>query len=187
MHQKLQDRLKDDFPGVAWTGTLAHWGIECGTGWGLLVYGFMSDATQLCEKGGGTLAIAQIKEKFGQLRIYCSSRDIKAQEAKYDYAQEFFGHLTAIRPYPQNPTLRSLVDYYEGISSSYCELCGKAGHIDDAVTAKTHWATSLCYEHAGLMIESRRKQVDAPFVEIDKKTCEKIVARIDEIHAKRTQ
>jgi len=185
MHEQLQNRIRADFPDVLWTRVLKHWGIECGTGWGLLVYGFISDASVLCNEAGGSLEIAQIKEKFGQLHIYCTLRGAKERKAKYDYEPEFFSRIATSRPYPQNPILRTLVDYYQEASSGFCEMCGKPGHIDEVVTAKTGWLRALCFDHSTLMINADEHEPLQPLLEaIDEKTCERMLVRIDEMRAK---
>jgi len=62
MNELLTDRIKKDFQNVVWDGSAAVWGIECGTGWGLLAYAFIADATALCRKEDSHLAIRQIKK-----------------------------------------------------------------------------------------------------------------------------
>jgi len=179
MNSLLKDRIRKDFPNIAWEGPASQRDIECGTGWGLLLYTFFLDATALCETAGGSLVISQIKNKFGTLHLYCHQKGGAApKSAKKEYLPENYGRVFSFRPYPVNPTLRSIVTHYEQASPHVCELCGKSGHIDREVS---DWLVPLCHPHAALLKKTRYRDSPEKYDVIDRDAAKSILAHIDEL------
>ena len=77
MEKELQERLRDKYPellreyGGDPKKTAMAWGFECGDGWFRLIDDTLHLINQVCIKfGHEEISVAQVKEKFGQLRIY---------------------------------------------------------------------------------------------------------------------
>ncbi len=179
MHSLLIKRFNEDFPEVLGLDEKSE--FRCYSGWGLLLYGFFLDATEYCRKHGGTIRIRQIKEKFGRLRIYCAYDGGAEMEAAPEYVPEAFGRLLSFRPYPSNKTLSRIIDFYEMASEHCCEMCGRPGHIDDAVTSKLHWVSTLCFEHANLMIDAEESDEEVDFNAIEERVSKHIESEIMEL------
>lgn len=184
MHPLLMKRFQEDFPSIA--GLTADAGFRCYSGWGLLLYGFFLDATEHCAKHGGQIRIQQIKEKFGRLRIYCSYKGGTETEAGTEFVPEAFGALIAVRPYPSSPTLSKIIDFYEMASAHYCEICGRPGHIDDSVTSRLKWVSTLCFDHANLLIESRDSDDEIDFSLLEESIAGQIDKDIDQLKARKS-
>lgn len=85
---------------------LMAFGFECGKGWYPLIEETL-DKIEACLKTielekNYPFRILQIKEKFGGLRIYCSS---------------------------YYPEIEKIIDDAEAKSFKICEVCGKEGHL----------------------------------------------------------
>lgn len=91
---------------------LSHWGVECGEGWKGL-YQPVIDAAAFAR-----VSVYQIKEKFGQLRIYLGADA------------------------PQ--WLDDMVTNAECLSNYTCETCGRPGRM----RSSGGWMTTRCDEHA---------------------------------------
>jgi len=177
MNEQLNARIKNDFPNVDWSGR----NIECGTGWAAIVYAFLADATKACGEAGGKLVIDQIKSKFGTLRLYChQSGGATPEEAgNSKLVPEAYGQVCSLRPYPKNPSLLTLVKYYESASAHCCELCGKAGHIDAIITKERGCVISLCFSHAKLYVKSHFYENEKAYEDADAEATKDLLARID--------
>ena len=98
-----------------------NWELQVEEGWRPLV----KEAVEKIIAGGGT--ITQVKEKFGELRIYF-------------YADDYTG-------------LYEIADEAEKQSAKICEYCGKPGKKTDI----NGWIRTVCEEHKSTDIESIRK------------------------------
>ena len=85
-------------------------GIECGKGWEKLYQPILDYAVE------HNIEVHQVKEKFGQLRIYLSFYD---------------------------DTVRKMIDDAEKKSYNICEVCGK--YIDKPIV-ENHWIYPQCEE-----------------------------------------
>lgn len=94
------------------------YGIECGPGW----YPLIEDALQALVKTGLQIEITQIKEKFGQLRLY------------YDLAAHQDSDVEKVQQIIRAAERKSVVT---------CEVCGEPGeHTGDG-----GWYVTLCDTH----------------------------------------
>ena len=97
---------------------LMHWGFECGDGWLEIIDTALSKMETLDLPYD--FEIFQIKEKFGQLKIYTSGN---VDERTYE-------------------KLRHIIDEAEMKSSVTCERCGEHGK-----TENIHgWYITICEE-----------------------------------------
>ncbi len=90
-------------------------GIGCGEGWYSLIFELDAELAKL----DPNYEIAQIKEKFGALRFYCSSE--AADEATFN-------------------AMNSLIAIAENRSMHICEACGAAGVLGK----RNHWLMTRC-------------------------------------------
>jgi hypothetical protein len=125
----LLNKGKDDdrFRPYVWNG------IDCDIGWRPLVEGFYA----LVEKHP-CMQVAQVKEKFGGLRLYWHHDDEACEHTKW----------IAKDTYEPNPeghweSLYGIVSGLEYASGHMCETCGLHGTI-----RKGGWWRTLCDEHA---------------------------------------
>lgn len=100
MNEKLQEKLREDFPlmyrNLGWMG--------CGDGWFGLIHLLSKEIQEKLDKMNyGGLYVTQIKEKFGMLRFYVSI------------------HI---------PEIQKLISEAESESAKICEMCGKPGEKD---------------------------------------------------------
>lgn len=120
MNKLLQEKLYRKYPALfiqkdlPMTQTCMCWGCDCGDGW----YDILEE---LCEKVKDVpdLQFAQVKEKFGGLRVYPEPGNVAASDMKRVYA-----------------------DIVEATKESYatCEYCGDPGELD----TKRAWHRTLC-------------------------------------------
>jgi hypothetical protein len=105
MNKKNTEKLLKDFPNLykqyylSPDQTCMCWGFGCGDGWFNILYKLSVDL----EMYNPSCEIAQVKEKFGSLRVYAD--DLNADGSK-------------------------IIEWAEKMSSSICEECGKPGKID---------------------------------------------------------
>lgn len=89
----LSDRRTDDE---------GFFGFECSDGWSDLIEGTLSFVQLYSEVTNAEVRISQVKEKFGQLRIY---------------------------QYGGDESVRTALEITELVSGKVCEYCGRAGEI----------------------------------------------------------
>ena len=99
MNKELTKKLYYDFPKIfiqhskPLTETAMCWGFQCGDGWFQLIY-------ELCcrlqwdidNNGYPQLQATTVKEKFGELRFYCSGSNDK-QEAMIEFASHMSNYI----------------------------------------------------------------------------------------------
>lgn len=98
------------------TSCMAY-GMEIGLGWHGLVRQMSEELKDL------DVQYAQVKEKFGVLRVYLDQGP-DLTSADYDKAQ-------------------AAVEKYEALSATTCETCGKPGSL----VVVNGWSSTLCPEH----------------------------------------
>jgi hypothetical protein len=108
-----KDDLVADFPGVFDSARY----VDVGIGWLGLVRAFVTEALP----HDPSLAVHEIKEKWGTLRIWC---DTEVREARLAKGKA------------------------EIKSSMTCEVCGGAGYIRRPPPDRFAWWRTLCDEHA---------------------------------------
>jgi hypothetical protein len=91
---------------------MGWFGIECGRGWNDLIYEMCSEIKKADKRKN--IKFAQIKEKFGLLRVYIDSSTSKI--------------------YPV------IIEKYERKSATICEKCGEKGKTRNV----NGWLTTLC-------------------------------------------
>ena len=131
MKKELENKLKKKFPSLYKNlykeNTCMQWGIECDDGWYDLIYNLSSELDSWCEQNKMQVNAAQIKEKFGTLRFYFNSANVFTDD--------------------QYKEISSIVDKYEKLSSTVCELTGNVGELK----VKGYWYKTLCKESAILL------------------------------------
>lgn len=124
MNKDTQKQLLDKYPHLfAGAGTpLGAWGIETPDGWNEIVAKLLEELDKYGKDNKVEIRILQIKQKMAFLRCYLGS-----------LSEEHF------------KTVHSIIDKYEEISKTTCELCGKAGKIKSF----NGWLKTVCPEHDG--------------------------------------
>jgi len=79
---------------------LMAWGFMCGPGWYPLIYETLDKIQAIVDRDGLDIEVTEVKEKFGELRIYISS-----------YTDEIF----------------EITQDAEEWSCRICEICGQPG------------------------------------------------------------
>ena len=112
MRQDLEDQLVKDFPnlyrnyGKSPQESCMAFGCECGDGWFRLIYNTSEKLEQMIlelpEKDRSAYGAAQIKQKFGELRIYLDSCTDEMFDVTMNAGEE---------------------------SKTICEQCGKPGKL----------------------------------------------------------
>jgi len=125
MREDLETMLVERFPvlfqeyGKDPRQSLMAFGVECGDGW----YDILYKLFEKLEKCEG-LYLAQVKEKFGGLRVYVGFTQ-DANECISD-----------------SETAYEAIDEAEIASTSTCERCGKPGTINN----ENFWLSTRCPE-----------------------------------------
>lgn len=98
MTAHLEDALASEFP------FMSDILIDCGDGWYQLIQEMCGEIARAHEAVGKPVDIVfyQIKEKYGQLRVYCCSRNCRIED---------------------------ILDRYEEKSACVCDVCGRPGHL----------------------------------------------------------
>lgn len=137
--QAFIDALVEDYPGLfkEWKmdelESCMAWGLCIGNGWLTTFVQLCDDLNDLAKEG---IWFAQVKEKFGYLRVYLH------------FSEELIG--TPIVRHAEN-----LVRWAETLSGYRCETCGKPGKPRGG-----GWIKTLCAEHSGEQEESLRRHRD---------------------------
>lgn len=108
MNKELSDKLRADFPelcadyGGDMRVTCMAWGFECGSGWEPVLRWLLTGLDVIRRAEAPELRLAQVKEKWGMLRVYLNGAPAEAH---------------------------TLCAVAEAMSSHVCETCGKAGSV----------------------------------------------------------
>jgi hypothetical protein len=122
--------------------TCMCWGIACGAGWKDLIGDACEKLQKFADENGITIEFAQVKEKYGGLRLYIDVdypeghkfKDVVVQDAEESLKEEI------------NQLWRdiyTIVGEAEKKSYRTCEVCGNTGE-----TRSGGWVRTLCDEHA---------------------------------------
>ncbi len=131
LEAKLRKKFSQLYADLYRHNTLMQWGIACDDGWYDLIYNLSSELQAWSDCKQIPIVALQVKEKFGTLRYYISrveggSRAWTAEECK---------------------EVLSIVDKYQKLSATTCELTGNVGRI----RIKDNWFKTLCDESACLL------------------------------------
>ena len=128
MKKELESQLIEEFPDFFKDMygdpkvTCMHWGCACGEGW----YGIIHEiCAKLKALGVEEFKFAQIKEKFGTLRLY------------YEYKKFPLGLRHVL-----NDVVWKTIKEAEEESAKVCELCGSREEIE--TKANRGWIQTLC-------------------------------------------
>lgn len=134
MTEELELKLVERFPNlcVDYKGdphvTCFAFGFECCDGWYDLIYDTLCKLDFFSQISGVDITIAQIKEKFGELRIYYNPLDMSLlTEDKGRFAQNI---------------INDIIDNAATTSKNTCEVSGKQGTL----CSKGSWYKALCYD-----------------------------------------
>lgn len=136
MNEELEIKLVKKYPklfsqvGMSEQESCMAWGCSCGDGWYTIL-------EELCEKlKDMPISFAQIKEKFGTLRVYFDVDHKRAEELTDEKEDALWAFLREA----------------EEKSAKTCEACGKPGKAREGGWIKV--LCDICYEAR----ESRRSQ-----------------------------
>lgn len=128
MQEELQEKLRDKYPellreyGGDIKVTAMAWGFQCGDGWFRLIDDTLHLINQVCIKfGHEEISVAQVKEKFGQLRIYM----------KYGETNEDVYNI-----------IECIIENALQKSKSICEISGALGTL----CKRGSWLKTLSYD-----------------------------------------
>jgi hypothetical protein len=119
MKQELELQLVKKYPslfrdyGGDMMKTCMAWGCECGDGWFKILDNLCENLSKYPD-----VVLAQVKEKFGTLRVY-----IDCSDENYNEVQK-------------------LIDTAETLSGETCEICGSPAKLD----SDSYWWTTICDE-----------------------------------------
>lgn len=156
MNNELQQKLFDKYPRLfkqrklSMSETAMCWGIDCGPGWYDLLDQLCGWINWHMEKNAHTfpqVEFTQVKEKFGQLRVYYETRPIPKKvydkfKKKYctylpDTYDEYMKDLSDGCGHHE---LEGAISFAETLSGTICEDCGKPGTLD----SRYNWYSTLC-------------------------------------------
>lgn len=130
MTPELEQRFYVEFPDLLRQHTLSvmesclAFGLEIGDGWGPLLRELLTNMKKYGTEHGIEIEITQVKEKFGELRVY------------FDIQGEIPDKLGSCFD-----VLDDMVDFATDKSREICELCGKPGKI-----LGSSWLMARCEE-----------------------------------------
>jgi len=132
MNKNLEKKLKDNFPKLLSNmynkESCLAWGVQCDDGWYDLIYNCCKELQDWCDKNSTQIQAEQIKEKFGTLRYYLKSNNELGILVNYW------------------TEINEIIDKYETISASTCELTGGKG----SAKRRGYLIKTLCDESAVL-------------------------------------
>ena len=130
MDSELEQILVDKYPEITKEYHLSAQdscmgrGFECGNGWYGIIDKCCEGIKRIVDKKGITVVFAQVKEKFGQLRIY-----VEMEGAKDGDKKDVLG----------------LIDSCSKESTHVCETCGVFSK-DSLLKDRNGWVCSVCGE-----------------------------------------
>jgi hypothetical protein len=125
MTPELEQRFYAEFPDLLRQHTLSvmesclAFGLEIGDGWGPLLRELLTNMKKYGTEHGIEIEITQVKEKFGELRVYFMLRTCSDGSCLDE--------------------LEDMVDAASDKSREICELCGKSGKIRES-----SWLMARC-------------------------------------------
>ena len=155
MNNEWKLKLQEEFPFMKQNNVeeehniYRHWGFECSGGWYELLKDCLQRITDRYAEAGVPIDFvpAQIKEKFGTMRLYYGYEDAPCGIAAFD----FLGNGSSIRFEPGNENdgekkkklrhdISGIVRAAEERSKHTCEMCGKEG----VIRSDLGWVKTLC-------------------------------------------
>ena len=137
MKSELEAKLIEDFPWLfrestlPCTQTCLCWGCECGDGWFDVIYDMCKEIKNIDTER--RVSFTQIKEKFGTLRVYYTTRPSMIIDDE-EFDDKIF----------------NIIMKADNRSSITCEDCGKPGK-----TVGVNWLMTLCEECEESRINAR--------------------------------
>ena len=122
MNEENTTKLVTEFPDLYQQyflparNTCMCWGFECGDGWFAPVYKMSKLLTQYRKDSGIDIQICQLKEKFGELRVYVDNGDAEVSR---------------------------IIQEAESACDVTCETCGKPREV---CCVEYGWCYALCDE-----------------------------------------
>ncbi len=117
----------------------------CPVGWDEILAQALEDLYELAERRRASISIAQIKEKFAQLRIYVSVKG-EPEQVHFDLISER-GVLSGRSPKVSRDSVSAeaaaIVNRASDQAQMVCEQCGQPG-----VIRRSGWMRALCDSHA---------------------------------------
>ena len=128
MKEELELKLVEKFPELlkdykgAPHETCLAFGLECDDGWYKVVYNTLDRLNKICELADLEINIAQIKEKFGRLRIYV--------------------HMIECEDRVVADIVWAIINDAETFSENVCEVTGEYG----SMCKRRSWYKTLSYD-----------------------------------------
>ena len=133
MTEELELKIVERFPSLClnYKGdphlTCFAFGFECDDGWHDLIYDTFCKLDFFSEISGVGITIEQVKEKFGELRVYYKPLDLSLlaenkRKLAWEVVNDIIGNATTT-------------------SKNTCEVCGENGTL----CSKGSWFKTLCY------------------------------------------
>ena len=167
MKKDLQDKLYAKYPKIFRQKdldkmqTLMCWGIETDDGWYDLIDEVCQHLQWNTDKNGHPqVEFVQVKEKYGDLRIYTSVCPVKKKPVKF--MDKFVGifiwitdklwwkglissdyRLAYANDERCNGSIDGKIDFVESFSTRVCEVCGEKGNLQN----RGSWLKTLCEKH----------------------------------------
>lgn len=117
----------------------------CPVGWDEILAQALGDLHELAERRRVSISIAQIKEKFAQLRIYVSVKG-EPRQIHFDLVSER-GVMSGKSPRASKDSVTAeaaaIVNRASDLSRRVCERCGEPGRL-----RSESWMRILCEQHA---------------------------------------
>ena len=138
MNKELEAALEEEFPFMRREerndrSSYLLFGIEAGSGWYELIRKLCRELMEACAPAGraNDLVVAQVKEKYGELRFYFHLEGGTVEENAL-----------------LNHRLYDIIERYEETSKQVCELCGAPGELRELkLVSGMVWYQTLCDEH----------------------------------------
>lgn len=132
--------------------TCMYWGCDCGDGWFKPIATLARKTKFLNELGkqyNVKFVCKQLKEKFGEIRIYSGAYQLDENEEfkpGYEILDKMF---------------QDALDSCEDECSKVCELCGASGgHNNENIVQTSGWISYICKKCARKITENETKQYD---------------------------
>jgi len=157
MDKKLQDKLFKKYPelfrqkNLSMRETCMCWGLSCSAGWYTLLDNLCSWLNWNMKNNSHMfpqVEFTQIKEKFGTLRAYYTTRALTEDEYNKLKKKEVFLPKT-YKEYLKSDLIRGgeeisgVVSFAEHLSGTICEICGLPGKTIEI----NKWWHTVCSKH----------------------------------------
>lgn len=138
------------------SSTIEAWGFECRSGWWPVIQKAIAEVdAMLTDEEAARFHLEQIKEKWGELRIYWQLREAPNEpvpEGRHVMRATAVGHnLVASWIEPRRAAIEAIVKRAHEQAAATCEVCGRSGSL-----RLIGYVQTLCDEHEQDYLESRR-------------------------------